>query len=61
MNYDILEKNNEMFFKKSNNNISKKKLFSWEILPLSWHVISMPENPLTEYLYNWHFHLCEMF
>ena len=63
MNNDILEtKINEIFFfKKSNKKISKKKLFSWEILSLTWHVISMLDNPLTEYSYHWNFYLRQMF
>ena len=63
MNNDILEtKINEIKKKKkSNKNICKKKLFSREILSLTWHVISMLEKPLTEYSYNWNFYLREMF
>ena len=62
MNYDILEKN--IWWKKnknSNKNISKKKFFSWEILPLTWHANHMLVNPLTEYSYNWYFYSCEIF
>ena len=52
---------NELYiFLKSNKNISKKKLFSWKILPLTWHVTSMLENPITEYLYIWYFYSCEI-
>ena len=55
------KKNDENFFKKSNKNISKEKFFTWEILPLTWHVMNMLENPITEYSYNWYFYLCEIF
>ena len=55
------KKNDEIFFKKSNKNISKKKIFSWEILQLTWYVISMLENFLTDYSYHWCFYSCEIF
>ena len=61
MNNDSLEKNWWNFFKKSDNNISKKKIFSWEIRLLTWNVINMLENPPTEYQYNWYFYSYEIF
>ena len=60
MNREILEKKYDFFLKKPNKNISKK-FISWEILPLTWHVISMLENPLTEYSYDWYFNSCAIF
>ena len=61
MNYDILRKNDENIFKKENKNISKKKLFSCEMLPLTWGAISMLQYSLAEYQYNWYFYSCEIF
>ena len=47
--------------KKGNKNIYKKKIFSGEILLLTWHVISMLQSPFAEYSYNWYFYSCDFF
>ena len=60
MNRAILEKKYD-FFKKSQTKIFLKKFISWQILPLTWHVISMLENPVTEYSFDWYFNSCEIF
>ena len=58
IDYDILGKNVDFF--KVKQKYFNTKFFSWEILSLTWHVISLPDNPPTEYSYNWYFYSCEI-